>query len=688
MSLSSQSTFYSVCSAKGGLYLTFICSGGNAKKITSYFPASRGSGRSVQTAISRLGSSPNSRRGSERAFDDGISVAASVWSSRFQFSVKNDNISRQELRPNEVASKMKAQINALLDETAALTKEGKALEAMDRAKDAVKKEDSLRKYRKEHSLSSEGQVELLFAVCFNVASCYQMNDLLDESVNAYTQITKQREHPLAGRARINLGNIHYSQHDYPAAIKMYKMALDLLPQGDRTSIASVRCNIGNAYFRQGQLRDAVKNYEESMNANPNHQAGFNLLVCHLALGDAVNAQADFMKLLKVQPDSVDEKADLDDASNEDATRQDAANRILLSAARLIAPLTKHTELIETLKDHHEQLAMKIEYEQAVDLLKNNDLKRAVKKLETLAKHSPEMKAVVATNLSFVHLLQGDVSAASEYADTALEVDRYNAKALVNKGNCFFVNEDYASAKNMYLEAIGVEADCAQAIFNLGLSNVRLDRPDEAIRVFEKLHTVTPNSPTAIYHIADVHENQGRIQDAIRWLNILAAGQSSDSIILARLAHLYAKTKDDSQELHHNLESYRHFPVELDVISRIGAFFVQQEMFEKAIYFFKQAALVQPKEVKWSLMVASAHRRLGNHAKAFALYKKLHHLFPTNVECEWEIVLHETGHPGTCANLSIQFVTISAGLRSLVMLCKTIREPYHQYQDKLERLIEV
>jgi intraflagellar transport protein 88 len=55
------------------------------------------------------------------------------------------------------------------------------------------------------------------------------------------------------------------------------------------------------------------------------------------------------------------------------------------------------------------------------------------------------------------------------------------------------------------------------------------------------------------------------------------------------------------------------------------------------------------------MIASAHRRTDKQAEAFSLYKKLHCQFPTNIEC----------------------------LESLVMLCKTMHEPYHQYQQKLE-----
>jgi len=44
-----------------------------------------------------------------------------------------------------------------------------------------------------------------------------------------------------------------------------------------------------------------------------------------------------------------------------------------------------------------------------------------------------MKAMAATNLSFIYFLEGDLESANQYADLAVRNSRYNAKALVNKG---------------------------------------------------------------------------------------------------------------------------------------------------------------------------------------------------------------------------------------------------------------
>lgn len=54
-----------------------------------------------------------------------------------------------------------------------------------------------------------------------------------------------------------------------------------------------------------------------------------------------------------------------------------------------------------------------------------------------------------------------------FAELALRENRYNADALVNRSNVFVAEGELDNAQQMFLEAIGVDADCTEAIFNLG-----------------------------------------------------------------------------------------------------------------------------------------------------------------------------------------------------------------------------
>lgn len=109
--------------------------------------------------------------------------------------------------------------------------------------------------------------------------------------------------------------------------------------------------------------------------------------------------------------------------------------------------------------------------------------------QSFEKKDPSLQAKAANNLAFLYLLEGDLPQATKYATLAVRHDRYNARALVNLGNAL-VEEggELDRAKELYLEAIGVEADCVEAIFNLGLVNRQLGALGEAVQAFEKLHT--------------------------------------------------------------------------------------------------------------------------------------------------------------------------------------------------------
>merc|ERR1712161_111018 len=116
-----------------------------------------------------------------------------------------------------------------------------------------------------------------------------------------------------------------------------------------------------------------------------------------------------------------------------------------------------------------------------------------------------------------------------------------------------------------------------------------------------------------------------------WFNLLSTCVPSDPGILSRLGHIFSKDGDDSQSYHFHLESHRYFPSNLDVIGWLGVWFVKHEMYEKSKIFFENAVQIQPNEVKWQLMVASCHRKMGQDDRAFKEYINIRQNYPNNIE---------------------------------------------------------
>jgi intraflagellar transport protein 88 len=58
-----------------------------------------------------------------------------------------------------------------------------------------------------------------------------------------------------------------------------------------------------------------------------------------------------------------------------------------------------------------------------------------------------------------------------------------------------------AAAALYQEALSVEADCVEAMYNLGLSQKRLGALPESLATFKKLHTMLPDSPEVMYQVS-------------------------------------------------------------------------------------------------------------------------------------------------------------------------------------------
>ena len=73
------------------------------------------------------------------------------------------------------------------------------------------KEKQLCKFRETHGLAEGINLDLTYAVCFNLASMFHLNKMYGEALNTYQLIVKNKQYPQAGRLRVNMGNIYCEQ---------------------------------------------------------------------------------------------------------------------------------------------------------------------------------------------------------------------------------------------------------------------------------------------------------------------------------------------------------------------------------------------------------------------------------------------------------------------------------------------
>ncbi|XP_043987782.1 intraflagellar transport protein 88 homolog isoform X3 [Gambusia affinis] len=566
--------------------------------------------------------------------------------------VKNEDTAEEKIKILE------KKVNDLIEESCMAQSIGALQLALEKAKEAGRKERALIRQREASGNTEHINLDLTYSgeVLLNLANQYANNEMYPEALNSYHVIVKNKMFTNAGRLKVNMANIYFKQKNYPKAIKFYRMALDQISNAHKELRIKIMQNIGVVFVRLGQYSDAITSFEHIMTESPNIKTGFNLILCYYAVGDRERMKKAFQKLISV-PLGIDDEdkyipASDDPSSNmvTEAIKNDKlhqmerdlkvlAEKYIMTAAKLIAPAIETSFAsgfdwcVDMVKcSLYVELANDLEINKAITYLRQKDFNQAVETLKTFEKKDSRVKSAAATNLSFLYFLEKEYDQADRYADLAMNADRYNPAALINKGNTVFVKKDYEKAAEFYKEALRNDSSCTEALYNLGLSYNRLNRFEEGLDCFLKLHSILRNSPEVMYQLAHLYEQLGDPQQAIEWLMQVISTTPTDPHVLAKLGKLHDDEGDKSQAFQYYSESFRYFPSNIDVIEWLGAYYIETQFCEKAIQYFERATLIQPNCVKWQLIVASCYRRSGNYQRALETYKEIHRRFPENVEC--------------------------------------------------------
>ncbi|BES88088.1 Hypothetical protein NTJ_00896 [Nesidiocoris tenuis] len=618
----------------------------------------------------RLGTSSGYREGTMRPVTgstDPVSRPMTAVRGAGYTSQRNDSIitprpvgtptaDRPEERIEDKIRRIEKSIMMLVDDSCVAASNKNYQLALEKAKEASAKEKNLIRLQDQSGMNDTHNMEITSLVMFNLATQFENNEMSNEALNTYSLIISNRLFQNSNQLKVNMGNIYARLGQIPKAIKMYRMALDQIPNSQKDYRAKIMHNIGILFVRMGQFNDACSSFEYIMQERPNFKAGLYTILCYYAMGEKEKMKESFTKLLAI-PLEIDEErytlTDDDPASKmvsevirDDALRQlereltNVAHNCILTAAKLIAPsidnsfTAGYNWCMEAVRNSlHSVLAGDLEINRALMHLKQREIPSAIDILKGLQKNSERRLATTAaTNLSFIHYHRAEYEEAEKFAEAARASDAYNAAAYVNLGNCCMIKGDPEKAKNDYLIAIDNDPTCIAALYNLGLVHKRMEQYEDALDFFLKLHAIMSSHPPVLYQLAHLHQLVGDIDQAIEWFLQLLSIVPADPSVLQKLGEIYDQYNDKQQAYHYHYEAYRHLPSDLRVLDWLGAYYVTHRVPEKAIPFYEKASLMQPHECKWHLLIGSCHRRSGNYQAALNTYKDTLAKFPDNIEC--------------------------------------------------------
>ncbi|WKX92854.1 hypothetical protein Q1695_010691 [Nippostrongylus brasiliensis] len=554
----------------------------------------------------------------------------------------------------EKCKEMERRVVDMLKESLFAAERRHLKEALDKAKEAGRRERAVVKYREQQDVVESMNIDLTFTVLFNLAQQYQANDMANEALNTYQIIVKNKMFPNSGRLKVNIGNIYFKKKDYAKAIKYYRMALDQVPSIQKETRINILNNIGVAFIKMGKYDDAMSTFEHCVEERADFKTALNMALTAYCLEDADRMRDGFQKLLDVPLDDEEDSKpnDKDDVLmtqmlNNDSLRQFTrqqradAERAIFTAAKTISPAiasdftSGYEWCVETIKQSvHASLATELEMSKAGELLRKGDLEGATEVLKVFNSQDSKIASAAANNLCMLKLLQGgeNLHAAEQFSEQSLALDHYNANALVNAGNVYYLRGDFDMAYASYREALNNDAGCVQGLYNMGLVCRQQGNVEQALECFYKLHNILLNNVQVLCQLAAIYES---LEDTAQAIELYSQANSlvpSDPAILARLASIYDAEGDKTQAFQCNYDSYRYYPSNLKLIEWMGAYYIDAQFSEKAVNYFEKASIMQPNEIKWQLMMASSHRRAGNYQKALQLYKNIDKRSPGNIEC--------------------------------------------------------
>ncbi|VDM31519.1 unnamed protein product [Hydatigera taeniaeformis] len=560
---------------------------------------------------------------------------------------------------------MEKKVTQLFEESCLAAAGGNISVALEKAKEAGRKERVLVRQREQLGMGDQINLDLTYSILFNLANCYELAGLNHEALNTYQAIVRNKMFSHAGRLKVNMGNIYFRQKNYTKAIKLYRMGLDQVPKTHKSMRIKIMQNIGIAFVKLRQYNDAITAFEHIMQEDAGIKTALNLILCYFRVGDKNNMKYTFQRLLKVdlhlddgerylshaddgKYDSILEVIKNDDLRQYEKTRRAHAESVIKMVAKIIAPAIEssfnlgYTWCIEQTKNSaYRELPNDLEIDKALMYLRQRDFHPAIETLKSFENKDTRTACTAATNLSFLYFLEGDFAQADRYANQALAADRYSPAALVNKGNILFKQGQLERARDCYREALQDDPTCVEALYNFGLVAKQLDRLEEALDAFYKIHAMLPNNVLVMYQMMDIYERMGDLSQSQDWFLQLHGLVPSDPFLLQHCGDCFERIGDKSQAFSYYYDSFKYYPCNFEVIEWLGAYYIESQFCEKSISYFERAALMQPNQIKWQLMIASCHRKSGNYQQALEMYKKIHNKFPGNIEClQFLVRLHK------------------------------------------------
>lgn len=231
-----------------------------------------------------------------------------------------------------------------------------------------------------------------------------------------------------------------------------------------------------------------------------------------------------------------------------------------------------------------------------------------------------------------------------YFESVLEQDHQQEQALYEIANCYDLIGRYDRCVDYYNMLIELDPFSANAWYNLGVIYTKMGEFKLSAEALDYCLAIEEDYTPARFNKANALVELEQYEQAIVEYKLVLEKEGADSITLCNLAGCYERLDQNALARETYKKATAVNPNIGEAWFGIGLTFEKDQNMHEAIAYFRRAALLEPENTEYLLVLAEAEYRIGNEKDAQEIYKTLLDIDPTMMEAwmDWSYIIYMRG----------------------------------------------
>ena len=239
-------------------------------------------------------------------------------------------------------------------------------------------------------------------------------------------------------------------------------------------------------------------------------------------------------------------------------------------------------------------------------------------------------SLIYRNMSLAYRHKKEFQKADEVISTALSLEPKNVKNILLSGNILFEQGKYEEAKSRYEEALGINPDNSSALYNMGITLLRLGDEVAAIEYLKRSASVDKIGAIAHLSYSKLGVIFTRHRDyelAEKYLKLAVSVRPGDPIDRYNLGIVYLKLNRHEEALAELIKAEELGKDDAEVLENLGEAYSSLKQYDRSIDVYNRLLAVNKRNVRVLSRIAELYYDKGDLDRAYESYERITFLEP-------------------------------------------------------------